>query len=373
MLSARSARRIGWLFPALLGGFLAFGSTAEVAHAQKKPAKVSAKVSAGKSSKTAAKPAAPAVSAAEEQKRTDAKKFYTDGEAKLAGGDYAGALKAYKGANDLIPASVTLYKMAFCLDKQNKTSEALAAYESFLGSNPPEKVQDKVIESRGRVADLKKRIGPPVVLVMSEPLGASVTIDGVAQVGVTPMDVKLAPGTHKIRVSTPGYAGVTKEINVEAGVPKTVDVSLPKAEAVATAVTPTPVSPTAAPGDMPSQMPAEPTSEKRSNVVGYALLGVAGAGVVVGSVFGIQALGDKSDFNGGEKTNAKADSVEKNALIADMAFGAALTLGVTGIVLLVSNSGSSSTGQTQSAPRQALQVVPVVSLDRAGAAATIRF
>jgi hypothetical protein len=187
------------------------------------------------------------------------------------------------------------------------------------------------------------------------------------------MDVKLAPGPHKIRVATSGYAGVTKEVTVEAGVPKTVDVTLPKEQAVATAVTPKPVSETAATGEMPSTMTAEPAAERRSNVVGYALLGVAGAGLVVGSVFGIQALGDKSDFNGGQKTTDKADSAEKNALIADMAFGAALTLGITGAVLLISNSSGSATGQERSAPRQALQVVPVVSFGRAGAAATIRF
>jgi hypothetical protein len=373
MLSARNAGRIGWLLPALLGGFLAFGSTAEVARAQAKPAKAAAAKTApaGKAAKSAK--TAPASDSADDAKRAGAKTNYTEGEAKLAAGDYAGAYRSYKAANDLIPASVTLYKMALCLDKQNKTADALAAYESFLGSNPPEKFQDKVVDARARVADLKKKVGPPTVAIMSDPLGASVTIDGVAQVGVTPMDVKLAPGSHKIRVATSGYAGVTKEVTVEAGVPKTVDVTLPKEQAVATAVTPKPVSETPATGEVPATMPSEPAAERRSNVVGYALLGVAGAGLVVGSVFGIQALGDKSDFNGGEKTTSKADSAEKNALIADMAFGAALTLGITGAVLLISNSGGSTTGQEKSAPRQALQVVPVISLGRAGAAATIRF
>jgi hypothetical protein len=70
------------------------------------------------------------------------------------------------------------------------------------------------------------------------------------------------------------------------------------------------------------------------------LLGVAGAGAVVGTIFGVKALQDKKDFTDGEKTNDKADSVERNALIADMAFGAAVTLGVTGAVLLLSNGGS---------------------------------
>jgi hypothetical protein len=369
MLSARSVRASGWLLPALLGGFLAFGSTPSVAHAQKKPAKAAA----GKASKNAA-PAANA-DKAEEAKRADARKNYAEGEAKLAVGDYAGAFKAYKAANELIPASAALYKMGVCVDKQNKPTEAVTAYEAFLGSNPPEKMQDKVSEVRARVAELKKKIGPPAVKVTSDPAGANVAVDGVAQVGVTPVDVKLAPGHHKIRVTTSGYTGVTKEVDVEAGVPKTVDVILPKEEAVAAAPLPTSTAP--APVEAPPQPPTETQPEHRSNVVAYVLLGVAGAGAVVGSVFGIQALGDKSDFNNkpADHTNEKADSVEKNALISDMAFGAALTLGVTGVVLLLSNSSSSSssTPQAKSAPQQAFGVVPVVSLDRAGAAATIRF
>ena len=349
MRSAHSARRIGWLLPVLVGGFLAFGLTASTAHAQKPAAK-------------------PAAETAEDAKRAEARKNYADGEAKLGAGDYAGAYDAYKAANDIIPASATLYKMAVCIDKQGKVMEAVAAYESFLGSNPPAKMQDKVSEVQARVADLKKKIGPPVVKVLSEPRGASVSVDGVAQAGSTPIEIKLSPGRHKIRVTAAGHAGVTKEVDVEPGAPKTVDVSLPREESVAMAPVPPPGMPAA-----PPAKPIEGAPERRSNVVGYILLGVAGAGVVVGSVFGIQALGDKSDFNGGEKTNEKADSVEKNALIADMAFGAALTLGVTGTVLLLSNTGGSDTTQAKSAGQKTLSVVPVVSLDRAGAAATIRF
>lgn len=71
-------------------------------------------------------------------------------------------------------------------------------------------------------------------------------------------------------------------------------------------------------------------------VPAYVTLGIAGAAAVVGTIFGVQALGAKSDFDDNPTTDA-ADDTERNALIADMAFGVAITLGVTGIVLLTSD------------------------------------
>lgn len=65
----------------------------------------------------------------------------------------------------------------------------------------------------------------------------------------------------------------------------------------------------------------------------YVTLGVAGVSTIVGTYFGIRALSAKSDYND-HPTSAKADKVENSALVADMAFGVAITLGVTGIVLL---------------------------------------
>jgi len=74
----------------------------------------------------------------------------------------------------------------------------------------------------------------------------------------------------------------------------------------------------------------------------------------------------------GEKNTDKADQVEKNALIADMALGAAITLGVTGTVLLIT-SGGSEEHAARSAPRSTFQIAPMISPQRAGAAATFRF
>ena len=107
----------------------------------------------------------------------------------------------------------------------------------------------------------------------------------------------------------------------------------------------------------------------------YVTLGIAGAGAVVGSIFGIMALNKKSDYDKNPTTDT-ADAVERNALISDMAFGVAITLGVTGVVLLTSSDdGQDESARTlRAAPQKAsLTVAPYVSPYGGGAAAQLRF
>jgi len=300
----------------------------------------------------------------DDPKRAEARKAYGEAESKFQSGDFEAALAGYKAANDAVPAAQTLYKMAICLDKLDKTSDAIAAYAAFLSSNPPASMEAKVTEAQGRVTDLKKKT-PVVVKVKSDPPGASVSVDGVAQMGVTPLDVKSTPGHHKVHLTSPGYEAVDKEIDVEAGAETTVDANLPKSLPVAD-TTPTPLI------TKPTEKPPEPAPERRSNTAAYVVLAVAGAGAIVGGIFGVKALQDKSDFDNGPKTSDKADSVEKNALIADMALGAAITLGVTGTVLLLTNSGGSDKA-SRPAPHTAFQLSPSFTPHQAGAFATVRF
>ena len=60
--------------------------------------------------------------------------------------------------------------------------------------------------------------------------------------------------------------------------------------------------------------PPPPPPPPRSNVPAYVTLGLAGAGVVVGAVFGGLALQSKSNFNKNPTTD-NADTTDRNALI----------------------------------------------------------
>ncbi|MFO0571126.1 MAG: hypothetical protein U0263_36170 [Polyangiaceae bacterium] len=137
---------------------------------------------------------------------------------------------------------------------------------------------------------------------------------------------------------------------------------------------PAAVPPPAEPASPPPAEPAQP-AEPRSKVPAYVTLGIAGAGALVGTWFGIQALGAKKDFND-DPTTDNADKVERNALIADMAFGVAITLGVTGVVLLTSSDAPEASKEKASrrkAPGAAFRVAPFMSPTGGGAAARLTF
>ena len=107
-------------------------------------------------------------------------------------------------------------------------------------------------------------------------------------------------------------------------------------------------------------------------VPAYVTLGIAGAGAIVGTVFGVKALGAKEDFNK-TPTTELADDAERFALICDMAFGVAITLGVTGVVLLTSDDEPAAAQKQTPAKAARLEVAPYVGKKSGGASAKLSF
>jgi hypothetical protein len=115
-------------------------------------------------------------------------------------------------------------------------------------------------------------------------------------------------------------------------------------------------------------------------VPAYVTLGLAGAGIVVGTAFGVLALQSKATFNkplnpatGDGPTTANADTTDRDALISDMSFAVALTFGVTGAVLLLSNDSPepAKSGKKKSPIRGF--VTPYAGPNGGGAIGVLRF
>jgi len=309
----------------------------------------------------------------DEKTRRKARDAFNAGKKAADKADYAAAEVKFKEANELIPSPHAMHWVAVCLDKQGKVDEAIAQYAAVLDDpKVAELGEEKVAETKARYKELRATKIATVNLT-TVPAGAMVTVDGEAQPGETPLTLELEPGAHKLAITASGHLPKEVELNVEAGQALDENVELqpepaPAPEPVAAPPPPPPEPPPAEPVE------AEPESGK-SMVPAYVTLGIAGAGAIVGTIFGVMALSKKSDFDDNPQADT-ADDVERNALIADMAFGVAITLGVTGIVLLTSDDeGSENVGRrTQSLPRQAtLQVAPYVSPTGGGAAARVTF
>ncbi|MFS8071965.1 MAG: hypothetical protein ACMG6S_36815, partial [Byssovorax sp.] len=348
----------------------------------------------------------------DKQKKDLAKKNYKEGEANFKDGTYAEALEHYRVAEDAVPIGATKYKIAASLDKLGKVQESVAAYQVFLDSTPDAvKMKDAIADSTARVEALKKTPGKVrVATEPSSPPNLKFAIDAAAPVpGIAvPAPVALAPATpapgaapaaptaaptqafngefsvppghHKITATADGYDPTSAEVDVNFAETKDVKLAL-------NLTPPPPPPPVVAPPPVavePPPQPILPPPAKRSNVPAYVTLGLAGAGAIVGTIFGISALGSKSDFNApGGATVENADKTDRNALIADMSFAVALTFGVTGAVLLLSNDTPTETkAATNGAPgprkpvKSAMPrgfVAPYASPTGAGAAAFMTF
>jgi hypothetical protein len=338
--------------------------------------KALALVVAGSLATTSALPAAfaqgkGAAGAPDAKKRDAARKAYQGGEKDYGAGKYAEAYEGFKKANEILPSPHAEYWMAMSLDKQGKTDDAAAAYEKLLGHADAKKLGDEKLEQvKSRLAEIKgKQTGE--LSIGTSPPGATVSVDGTAQPGETPMVIKLPPGAHTVTITNPGYEKQELQIDIAAGKRVDQNVELKAAElGPAPAPAPTDAPAPAEPAESPEAAPAQP----RSKVPAYVTLGIAGVATGVGAFFGIKALGAKSDFDD-DPTTDNADTVERNALIADMAFGVAITLGVTGIVLLT--SGDSEPAKEKSAkrlPKKArFNVAPYATPTGGGAAARFVF
>ncbi|MDP9002561.1 MAG: PEGA domain-containing protein, partial [Myxococcota bacterium] len=188
-------------------------------------------------------------------------------------------------------------------------------------------------------------------------------------------DVELSPGPHTIKLTEPGRMATEKQI----------DVSFASTQGVMADLDPEPPPPTPPPQEttvpLPASLPASPPPpQPRSKVPAFVTGGLAVAAAGVGTVFGVLALNDKRDFDA-NPTTTTADNGDTHALIADMAFGVALTFGVTSAVLFLTKDEPATPPVTAAATKVkntkaegvAVTPVPWVGPRSGGAGFLVRF
>jgi hypothetical protein len=304
-----------------------------------------------------------------------AKKHYGDGDKKFKAGDYAGAEAEFKAANDIKATPQTERYIGMCEDALGHFQSAAEWYDRFL-AHVPDKMAAQGDEIRKRDAEIKAL--PGKVHVDSNPPGAAVTVDDKPQSAPTPMDVDLPPGQHVIKLTEQGRLPTTK----------TIDVAFASTQAVTADLDPEPPpppppAPVAEVPPPPPPAPPPPPPEPRSKVPAYVTGGLAIAAAGVGTVFGIMALSDKSDFDK-HPTTSTADDGDTHALIADMAFGVALTFGVTSAVLFLTKDEPPAAASARPDPkamaradaarsRVTITPTPMVGPHSGGAGVLLRF
>jgi hypothetical protein len=324
---------------------------------------------AAQPSGTTAKPA-PATTAT-------ARQLYALGEAKFKAEDYAGALANFEAADAIKPASQSARYIGICEDKLGHYVEAVAAYERFL-SDVPAKLQGEIDGVKKRVGDIQGM--PGHVHVVTTPPAAVLTIDGNPATGPAPLDVDLSPGSHTIHATAEGRDPADRTIVVTFASKQDVSLDLPQATAPLVVAVPPPQT-LAPPPATPPPAPPIPPPGPRNQIPAIVTGGLAVVAAGLGTAFGILTLEDKKTFDK-NPTESIAETGQNHALIADMSFGVAVTLGVTSIVLLLTkDEADASKAKTALLPTvrlskrsgATLSAAPLLNPQGGGAGALLTF
>lgn len=274
--------------------------------------------------------------------------------------DYAAAADHFGRADALVHAPTLTVDWARALVGLGQFVEAQERYELIVregvDAKAPKSWQRALSDATKELSELKPRLAWVTVAVAGA-REAHVTIDGVpvprAAIGV-PRAVN--PGARNVRVTAQGYVAQQRSLSLTEGEQTSVSFELEPEPAQEVIASPAPVAPA------PEAPPA------RSHTSSYVAFGIAGAGLAVGGVTGILALGKRSTLKQHcpEPTQCpEADTDNVNAYHAlGYASGAGFAVGVagaaTGIALWL-------LGDKPTSSSQGLAVRPYLGLNGIGA------
>lgn len=266
--------------------------------------------------------------------RAAARSLAEEALARFDSGDHQGALTLFDKADALVHAPTMGIMAARCLEKLGRWVEATERYLAVsrapldAGANEAQRNAVKAAEVERNA--LLPRIPALVVVIEGEGEGegarrVEVTIDGkpvpAALLGVKrPTD----PGRHRIEARR-GSESVTREVVLDPGASVTVNLRLASGG--------TAVIPPAPPASLPAPPPADSRSSGSAmRGVGFAFIGLGGAGIVTGAILGglaISARGnlDESGCKEGMCPRAVEDDVSRYNTLR-LASGGALIAGL---------------------------------------------
>jgi hypothetical protein len=287
-------------------------------------------------------------------------------------GNYAEAEKLYAAASKLYPLAPTLtLGLARSQAKQGKVVSAQENYNKIVrewGANAtaPQPFKDAAEAAKNEVGAVSARVASLLITVEGAQ-NPTVTIDGVnvpsAALGLKrPVD----PGTHLVKASADGMKPAETSVHVAEGASAEAKLKLEK-DPNAPSVTPVPVT-NPPPGTPPGTEPPGEQVKAGNKTLAFVAFGVGGAGLLVGSITGLVAMGKHSDLEGrcpNGKCPADAqgdvDGYKSMGTISTIGFIVAGVGAAAGVILLVTSPKQQTGTRT---------TTPTIGLGGAGIAGT---
>lgn len=237
----------------------------------------------------------------------------TDGVRAAMAGDCRTAVDKLSRAEALVHAPTTALPLARCQIQLGKLVAGTEILNRMLNETLPPNAPEPWVDAKRQVPALLEATAPKIGRLrvhVDRPAGATgdaqVTIDGSPIPSVLlDNDRPTDPGPHHVTATAAGFTTAATDVSLTEGQSRTVSLRiepLPTTSAVAAvpAAGPTPAAagPVAVSAPTAAASPAESTaSPSPDRTPAYVVLGIGGAALVVGTVFGIVALGNKSSLN----------------------------------------------------------------------------
>jgi len=238
-----------------------------------------------------------------------AQAIVTRGEALFAAGDYDAALGEFEQAYELLAGHprryVVLHNLALCHERSFRYDSALAYYERYLREGGPQ-AEDRALIERV-MGTLRSLLGS---VQIASNVHAELWVDD-RRLGDAPGTRLLPAGRHVIELRAPLYESARREIDVRARVRHGLRFELERLSQYA--------------GPSP--------------VFFWTGAGLTVAAAATGAVFGVNALSENADGKARMKIDRNLNTigderrVDRLALSADIAFGAAAVLAISTTVL----------------------------------------
>lgn len=204
-----------------------------------------------------------------------AQALFDQGRAAMKDGNYDKACARFRESQRLDPEPGTMLNLANCEQKRGKLATAWQLYHGALDELPPD--DERVPIAQSRADALEKRLPKLTVkLAAGAPAGTTVKRDDMKlEAGSLGAPLPVDPGDHTIIVKAPGHE------------PRTFHVQLAESESRTIAVQP-------GAAQAAGEVGTGGGKHAGSKTLGYVFGGIGVAGVVVGSITGVMALGKHS-------------------------------------------------------------------------------
>lgn len=265
--------------------------------------------------------------AAAAQDRATASALFDKGLAAMKAKDYAVGCPALAESHKIDPLPGTLFTLAECEAGAGRSASAMLHYADFLAAvqampaDAQRKQQPRVERVQAQRKALEKTVAHlTLTLPKDAPAGAAVKRDGQAVPAVAfGAPVAIDPGPHSIVTTATDRQAKEQTITIEAGKDQAITLSFGGPVGGTTTAAPPPPP--------PPETPPPPEPPPGKPIAGYVVLGVGGAALVAGGVFGVLALGKKGEVDDncqGKVCNTKG----KDAGDALNTFSTVSTIGV---------------------------------------------